>query len=58
MPGLPLSPVYEGRGAVPLYNSSPGPLRLVFLEKVCVIYREGAEEETERREGAADSTLV
>lgn len=58
MPSSRLSPVYEGRGAVPLYNSSPGPLRLVFPEKVCVIYSEGAEKETERREGAADSTLV
>lgn len=58
MPPSRLSPVYEGRGAVALYNSSPASLRLVFPEKVCVIYREGAEEETGRREGAADSTLV
>lgn len=53
-----LSLLYEGRGAVPLYTPSPGPLCLVFPEKVCVIYREGAEEETARREGAPDNTLV
>lgn len=55
MPGSCPSLLYEGRGAVPLDNSSPG---LVFPEKVCVIYREGAGEETERREGAPDNTLV
>lgn len=55
MPGSCPSLLYEGRGAVPLDNSSAG---LVFPEKVCVIYREGAGEETERREGAPDNTLV
>lgn len=55
MPGFCPSLLYEGRGAVPLDNSSPG---LVFPERVFVIYREGAEEETERREGAPDNTLV
>lgn len=49
MPSSCLAPVYEGRGALPLFNSSPGPLRFVFPEKVNVIYRDGAEEETGRR---------
>lgn len=49
MPSSCLAPVYEGRGALPLFNASPGPLRFVFPEKVNVIYRDGAEEETGRR---------
>lgn len=49
----------SGCCAFRLSSPSPGPFSLTTLwEKVCMIYTEGAWEETKRREGAAENTLV